>query len=95
MKTIEKITAAVIEAWHPGAMARSLMENGSVIVPPQTYNEARAAAVAALMALSDLGSEELEAAVPDEDKSGAPYVVDRYIFNEHYRAMLSAMIANG
>ncbi len=34
----------------------------------------------------------LIAAVPDEDKSGAPYVVDRYVFKIHFRQMLEAAL---
>ena len=48
---IEYLRKAVIETWHPGAMAASLAQNGQIIVPPNTYAEADAAVRAVLRAL--------------------------------------------
>lgn len=52
MNMREKMAMAIIERWHPGAMAISLAENGHIIVPPHTLAEAQAAADAALDCLT-------------------------------------------
>lgn len=53
MTMIEKCTVAVIEKWHPGSMAASAAENGRMIVPPKTYDEARAAVLATFEAMKE------------------------------------------